>query len=135
MAANRPRKQDIEYQSHVEFHKTLRAAVKGITIIGTVGLVGLFMWLTVRDLAGRATLADITFRVLADLKANKPISMMIAYLFGFAGLGYGGLQHHLRRRYVERFSPFLQAREKEIDPQRTSSSITMTGDTRPEDRW
>lgn len=134
MVQPRARKQDLDFQARMEFHKSLRLITRMIGIVLVTALLSIFGYLTVRQLAGRTSFADMTFRVLADVKANKPISEILGYLFGFVGISYGTAEKWLRRRHIQRTAPMTLDRERQFDPDRTSSSITLKGETRPEDR-
>lgn len=58
---------------------------------------------------------------------------VISLLAGVMGLVYGKAQKRLRNNAIAKLSPYQQKYEKLIDPQRSSSSLTMTGETRLED--
>lgn len=86
----------------------------------------------VDTLAGRTTLADIGIDV--SVIANENVGQLLAWLTGAGGIIYGLAQRRLRRRTIHRLQGRIRDLETQIDPGRTSSSITTTGQTRPEDR-
>jgi hypothetical protein len=81
-------------------------------------------------LAGQTTEANILFKILGDLR----VSTALAWAAGLSGIGYGWRQRKLRRDAVERLAERVARRERELDPRRTSSKLTVRGDTSPEDR-
>lgn len=109
---------------------------------GSLAWIFYVVYLSIEKLAGKRTLADIT--VNGGVSLNIPDTglgllfdpktmAVLGLLFGFGGILYGRNQARLRRSTIERLHPDQQAREKAIDSARTSSRLTSTGDTRPED--
>ncbi len=115
--------------------KVIVAAIKWIGI-------GFCFWqgqLALASLAGKKTIAigDIKFGANAevDLINFDCIEIVaMAVLIGILGIVYGAQQAKLRRRAVERLHPYKEMYERSLDPERRSSKLTTTGDTRPEDR-
>jgi len=94
-----------------------------------VVLIARYGYLTVHDLAGQATTADIGIKLLTDVK----ISEALAWLLAGGGILYGRQQRKLRKDTVERLQERNRNLERTIDPKRTSSDLTPRGETRPED--
>jgi len=86
-----------------------------------------------RELAGKQTFADIRFRAIADLKANRWFGLILPW--GLAGatsvLAVG--QAWLRKRHIKRISSECSEMQKRIDPSRRSSQLSKDGETSPED--
>lgn len=94
--------------------------------------------LAVTALAGKKTIAkgDLNFNANAeiDLVDSGCLKIVVvALLIGMVGIIYGIQQSKLRRRAVARLHPYKELYEKTVDPDRRSSKLTTTGDTRPED--
>jgi hypothetical protein len=85
---------------------------------------------TIEVLAGRSTEANIVLNILG----NIAFSSTIAWTFGVAGAAYGWRQRKLRGDAVERLQNRIKELESKVDPERTSSNLTVRGDTNPEDR-
>jgi hypothetical protein len=64
---------------------------------------------------------------------STELTVSLALLFGIAGIGYGRREARLRRQVIERFHPYQLAEERSADARRSSSRLTPTGETRPED--
>lgn len=79
---------------------------------------------SLKVLAGKATIADIKVDVWNDVLAS---------VFGGGGVLYGFGQNKLRRNNTERLTKRIIKLEKIIDSGRTSSGLTNTGETSPED--
>lgn len=97
---------------------------------GGLVLVSYFWTSAITTLAGKHTIADIGIRMLADVK----ISEAVAYILGLGGIGYGIGQRKIRRDTIEREHRRVQELERRLDPNRTSSMLTLRGTTRPEDK-
>lgn len=87
----------------------------------------------VRELAGRQTLADIRFKVIADLKANRWLALSVPW--GFAGIAtlWGAGERYLRKRHIKRVASQASEMQKMLDTGRRSSSLNKKGETSPED--
>ena|ERR1035438_10097359 len=97
-------------------------------------IIGATFYLSVRALAGRYTVADIAFKVVADLKANKPIAIIVSWVLSAVFGVWGSSQRYLRQRYVQKWHPIIERYQLSLDPNRGSSSLTKKGATRPEDK-
>lgn len=97
---------------------------------GTVAYIGHQIYLTVAVLAGKTTFADIGLKFLSDVR----ISESVTFLLGASGVGYGLSQRKLRRKNIERLQGRIVTLERQIDQNRTSSRLTATGETNPEDK-
>ncbi|TGN02894.1 hypothetical protein [Leptospira dzoumogneensis] len=84
---------------------------------------------SVKAIAGTTTNYNVVFNFLADLNANQ----WFAYIFGAAGIGFGLYERNLRKKHVKRSSTRISKLEHEINPRRSSSHLTPTGDTRQGD--
>lgn len=96
---------------------------------GTAALIVLLTAGAIKTLAGQTTTTDIGIRLFTDLK----ISEGLAYLFGGGGVLYGYSRRRQQRKYSREVGQRLAEMETSIDPNRTSSGLTPTGDTTPED--
>jgi hypothetical protein len=127
-------KHELDHQYRLKVQDTIQLAIKAFayTVVG-IAFCG-FAYLSVRELAGRTTLADILFRGAADFKLNKPFSQLLAYLFGFGGVTFGASQKALRSRYIKKWHPIIKMYEQSADPNPTSSNLTKVGKTQRGDK-
>jgi hypothetical protein len=109
-----------------EIGKTVRVLLICLAVVGIVYLLGH----AVETLAGKETEANIFVNLLGKLE----ISFVLSWIVGGAGLAYGLSQKKLRKSTVERLQKRIKELEADIDPTRTSSKLTPSGDTNPEDR-
>lgn len=86
-------------------------------------------YLSINALAGHHTAADIVVKFLGNIS----VSNGLAYALGGSGLGYGALQHWLKKTTVKSLEGRIHQLEGTIDPNRTSSQLTTQGETNPED--
>jgi hypothetical protein len=122
-----------EYELKKQRGETINAAVVRLCKWIPITVICWFGYLSIASLAGRSTLASLGLYLVADLKVNKVLSHIAMFAFGVGGASYGYRQKRLMQRNIERMSPALEQREKQIDPNRSSSRLTSKGQTRPED--
>jgi|ERR1035438_2797482 hypothetical protein len=89
--------------------------------------------LAIESLAGKATLADFGVSLYADLKANTVFSHIVTGILGLGGAGYGLRERAQKRKEIKRLGNRVVELEKRLDPNRTSSGLTIDGRSRPED--
>jgi hypothetical protein len=90
--------------------------------------------LAILALAGQETNATILILVgyLTDTSYGKTIAA--ALLCGAIGVIYGLVQRRLRQRTIKDFANYRKKFEIRHDPKRTSSMLTLEGETNPIDR-
>lgn len=76
-------------------------------------------------LAGKSTVSDIGIKLLGNVR----ISEGLAWVLGGGGTLYGISQRKLRRDTIERLQGRITELEKEHDPKRSSSNLTVRGTT------
>ena len=99
-----------------------------------VSVVCVCIYFSIRELAGRQTFADISFRVLANLKANRWLAACTPWGVAILASSWGAGEQYLRKRHVKRVSSESSEMQKKIDSGRRSSSLSKQGDTSAEDR-
>ncbi|MCZ8236809.1 MAG: hypothetical protein O9310_00105 [Leptospiraceae bacterium] len=82
------------------------------------------------ELAGKETIADIAVKLITDMKINEWLS----YAIGISGLAYGYFERKLRKKNIDRLGPRSAKLETLLNPDRTTSGLTNTGETRAEDK-
>lgn len=120
--------------------------IQAIIKYGVVAYIAYNIRLIAIEWAGKNTTANIDVKADVSVDINNAAdsaagavsnlcdqTIYIALFVMVAAIGYGKAQAILRRRVIERMHPYQEAAEKQIDPERTSSRLTNTGDTRPED--
>lgn len=96
---------------------------------GAVGIT-YFAYKAVESLAGRETGASLLVELVSDFKLN----IVFPWLVAIGGAVFGLLQRYLRRTTIQRLHRRIHELEELVDPGRSSSNLTSTGDTHPEDR-
>ena len=109
--------------------EVVASVVNNVVRYGTVAWSAYMAYLSVDALSGRRTLAWIGVHFLAQVK----VTVVLAWVVGVAGVLYGARQRKLRRDVIARLSGRIQELERSIDSRRTSSKLTVRGETRPED--
>jgi hypothetical protein len=87
----------------------------------------------IRELAGRQTFADISFKVISDLKANRWMALSVPWGVASIATVWGAGERYLRKRHIRRVSSEESEMQKMLDPSRRSSSLSKRGETSPED--
>lgn len=106
---------------------------------GVSAAIAYIAYLSIETLAGKTTDADIEVSLLANIFApdflhQLPVMVGFGGIFvGFCGIVYGKYQRSLRMKTVERLQGRIKDFELGKDPKRSSSMLTPTGETRPED--
>lgn len=122
---------DSDLELQVRLFKIDRIASVAETAIrfGCPTIIAVFVWLSIRSLAGQTTFTDIGIRVITDMR----LSEAFAYIFGAGGVAYGLGERRLRRTRTKRFTARTAALEQRQDPNRSSSHLTARGTTRKGD--
>jgi hypothetical protein len=130
--SSRPEKQKTDLEYRLAFKRIDAFVTVSKTLIQWAALVGcaFIIYKCVAVLAGKETLARLGVSILGNIKVSDGI---LAVLTG-GSLAYGIGQRALRRRNIERLTPRSIELEKRLDSNRTSSSLTRKGTTRPEDK-
>jgi hypothetical protein len=125
----------MELRHYQILHRTTSIASVFNTLIkyGTALGIAYCTYLTVDSLAGKTTLANVVLSLLTDMKVNEGVAYAFGIFFGGGGLAYGEVQRRLRRKVSRDQAHRAALREKNIDPNRSSSNLTPPGDTNPED--
>jgi hypothetical protein len=91
------------------------------------------VYLCARELAGRQTLADIRFKMIADFKANKWMGLLVPWGAATVATGWASTERYLRKRHIRRVSSEASEMQKAIDSGRRSSKLSKKGETQRED--
>lgn len=125
----RPSPQELQFAFKIRIVErsadVIMAAIKWGSLLGCV----YWGYLAIASLAGKETFAKIAVSFMANMTVNK----WLAYAFGGGGIVYGLNERRLRRNAVRRLAPGRIHYEQGLDPERSSSGLTQTGDTSPED--
>ena len=105
--------------------KTLSNLIK----FGFIGWVAFLYAPVFMAMAGQDTKADFSL----SLMANEHFVILLGVVFGAGGIVYGRRQAKLRRDVIERLHPYQLEHEKAQDPDRSSSLLSVRGDTAKED--
>jgi hypothetical protein len=92
-------------------------------------LIARYGYYSVVALAGKQTIADLVFKIIA----NFTVSRSLCWVAAGGGVGYGAVQRKLRKRMIKSKAKRIKQLEEQLDPSRTSSALMSDGSTRPED--
>lgn len=106
------------------------SVINNLIKYGFLAIAFYYSYRMVDALAGKETISNIAFKMITDLKMNQ----WMAYAIGGCGLSYGLAERSVRKKTVTRLHSRIEELELKKDPKRTSSMLTSTGDTRPEDK-
>ena len=105
-------------------------AFKHLVTWAAATVIAYFVADAVKALAGQETIAEIVLGVLVP----PSLRSWPYYAVPLASLGFAYHQYRLRKRAIAEMDGRIVYLERLLDPARTSSLSTSTGDTRPEDR-
>jgi hypothetical protein len=114
----------------------LMAWARGFDLFGDVFRYGFYLGLAyigfraVEVLAGKSTSASFIFNALFSDGNDYGLPWVLSVVF----LVWGIAQRRERLRKTEYFQNRIQKLEKMLDPDRTSSGLSTTGETHPGDR-
>jgi len=128
-AHRRPTRDELEYSFKVRRVEAIGNGLSSFFKWGGLAAIAYCVYLAIDSLSGKTTLADIGLKVMA----NMTLSKWLAYALGAGGVAYGANERRLRRNAVRRLAPGRLQYEQEHDPQRSSSGLTVAGETNPEE--
>jgi hypothetical protein len=128
-----PSKIELKHQLSLRKLQLLQYSVKWLGIVLCVLFISGSFFLSIRVLAGKKTVAEMALRAYADLRANKPIALIVSYLLTSSAVGWGSLERLQRKRYIKRNHSIIEAHRRSQDARRGTSGLTENGETREED--
>ncbi len=132
--ANEKTKKDLEIELKIlkaqRFSESLAYILNNAFKWISLTSIPFFTYLSIKELAGNTTFANIAVNFLA----NWSVSITFSVATGVAGVVYGARQRKLRKDSVERLQDRIKYLEEFIDKNRSSSNLTPQGNTRPEDK-
>ncbi len=87
-------------------------------------------YLAIDALAGKTTITNIVLKYLTAQESDYGIPWISVILFALWAI----LERKLRKRKTEVFQKRIKILEKKIDHNRTSSGLSPSGETNPEDK-
>lgn len=121
---------EIERMRQDKWVAIIGSNVNTLIIAACVGFCAVCFYWSIDSLAGRTTNADILMNILADIRFER----VVAVTAGGGGIIYGARQRQLRLDTIRHFEAMKREQELLIDPSRTSSDLTSSGETNPLDR-
>jgi alkylhydroperoxidase/carboxymuconolactone decarboxylase family protein YurZ len=126
--------------AHIQAEKDIARSVQrwnAITQILTTGFrsacgigIAYFVYAALAALAGKSTSA----KIVMDIVANLGLPNALGCTAGAGGVAYGLRQKRLRKQNTAHLHPRIKELETLLDQNRTTSGLTATGDTHPQDR-
>lgn len=127
------RDKDLDHEFRMRVVQAITLGWQACMRFGCFLVMGACIYLCVRELAGHQTFADIEFKVIADLKANKYFGLLLPWGLVALTTGWAGGERYLRKRHIRRVSSESSEMQKQIDLGRRSSQLSKKGETNPED--
>jgi len=136
---NKKKKQNNPLLENAEFQLEMRkiesnterfnSIMANLKVIGITGIIGYFGFRSIESIAGQETFVTI----LLDFMANKSFADTLKYILIFCLSLWGYTERKLRKKNIKRLGTRASFLEAKIDPNKASSGITETGDTRAGD--
>ena len=121
---------ELEWVKYEKKWDTIGGSLNGLIRWGGIVVCFYFLYLTVDSLAGKTTATDIALKAITDLKLDKGV----LYLLTGGTTLWAIRERRLRKKNTKHIAAHIKELEGRIDPNRTSSNLTETGDTHPEDK-
>ena len=130
-------------QLELKHHRVTQIISSAVSVIrdsikwGSIGFIFYCGYLSISVLAGKTTQADINVSFFesfaARLMQSTKLQEWIQYVLIIAFALWGIFERRLRGAAIERLTSRIHQLELQLDPKRTSSRLTSTGQTRPGD--
>ncbi len=129
--ARRKSPAEISSATALEYQKIEAGKAVALGIVGLIGKLGwpLAAFLSVRELAGRQTDANLLLALLSDVTGADRTALMLSWAVTIVS---GGFAYHWRALYlakIEQIGSLRAAYERSVDPSRSSSGLAPTGET------
>lgn len=128
-----PTKQELEHAYKMRRLQVISVMWQRLMNLGCVIAPCAFLYLSVRELAGKQTTSDLAFRAIADFRADRPLALILSWVLTGGTAGWAVVERRLRKRHVKRVSSEASEMQSLIDPKRRSSNLTKRGETAMED--
>jgi hypothetical protein len=123
------KKLELKYQLRFRLINLATQSIDRLIPAATAVLIVYFgIYGPTQALAGRKTLADFGFKLLAEAK----LSEIIPYVTAAMGWLFGVNAQRLRRNTTARLTNRIRDLEQRIDPSRSTSGLTPRGQTPPD---
>ena len=113
------------------------SVIRDIIKWGIIGFIFYCGYLSISVLAGKTTQADINVNIFesfaVQLMQNTRLLEWAQYVLIIALILWGLFERRLRGTTIARLTARINQLELKLDPKRTSSRLTSTGQTRPGD--
>ena len=120
---------ELEWAKYAKKWDTIGGIFNGLIRGGVIFACFYCLYLIVDSLAGKTTAADIALKAITDLELDRSV---LYVLTGGTTL-WAIRERKLRKKKTKDLGAYVKELEEHIDPNRTSSNLTETGDTHPED--
>lgn len=125
-----PNKAELEYLYKVKQAQVVNSLGRELIKYGGLVFAARYVYLSIDSLAGKSTFAEIGLAFLARSKFYASLG----WLVGICGVAFGFYCLWRMKNTIERYQGHINQLETRIDPHRSSSAITVRGNTRPEDK-
>jgi hypothetical protein len=129
-AENRVPEPELRYRLKLKRTEQFGTALYGLIKWGSIAFIAYQTRMAAVAFAGENTAATLALSIIGDIKTTHGIYITISGL----SVVFGLRERHLRRLNSKNMGGHIERLEKLIDPNRTSSGITKSGTTRPEDK-
>ena len=124
---------DLDHEFRMRLVQAISLGWQALMRLGCVLVFCVCLYYSVRELAGKQTIADMNFKAIADFKANRWFGLIFPWGLVGTTVLWGTGERWLRKRHIKRVSSESSEMQKLIDPSRRSSQLSKKGDTSPED--
>jgi hypothetical protein len=128
-----PTARELDHEYRMRVLQVISVGWSGLMRLLSVAVAFGSVYLAAREFAGKITYADMQFKAIADLKANKWLAVAVPWGLSGTAVAWGAGERYLRKRHIKRVSSESSEMQATIDEKRRSSRLTKRGESSPED--
>lgn len=128
-----PTQRELDHQYRMARLASFTSVGRAVIRLLMICAAGTTLVFLVRAIAGKQTFADLRFRGIAELYANRWAALILSWILTTGSTGWAIGERALRKRNIRRVASESSLLQKMVDPNRRSSHLMTDGSTRPED--
>jgi hypothetical protein len=111
---------ELDHQYRMAKLQSVTSIARAIVRLLAIGVFAAAIVLCLRALAGHVTFADIRFKEVADLKANRYLGLIASWFLTAFSTSWAFTERRLRKRNIRRVASENSELQTLIDPKRRS---------------
>jgi len=126
-------KRELDHQFRMALLSSCTSVARAVIRLLMITAGGTALVFIARALAGKQTAADISFKAIASIYANRYAALILSWVLTGGTTTWALGERALRKKNIKRVAAESSQLQKMVDPKRRSSQLMTDGTTRPED--